>query len=337
MLSGKLRDYFEYLLVFNLLIWLVIVLEVVTYPKFLQHRFGISSDSLIIIGSFLTFLTLIKHYLLSKKFHNRLLINIYRKLVMFSFIISLPANLFLGFIETRNYPNYIFSKVHIIIENIPTLVTYSLINLILVLGINERSARFIKEIIKPSPITKQIKRFNRDSLYWAAIVLALIVYAIGNINHVYPWMISTTISMIGNSGLSYEEKMRKNVGFFYDYINFVKSVTPENAIIAIPPMEHPWESEGNLVYTWAFLYPRKLVQGTKVGLPQVNYDYILIAKGSTLKAGESDYGWPRERVKADKIWYLDETTLSFNNSDNTIFDPTFSQNKDVWGLIKVAK
>jgi hypothetical protein len=140
--------------------------------------------------------------------------------------------------------------------------------------------------------------------------------------------------MLSHAGFSYDDKMRYVWGFYYDYMAFVKSYTPENAKILIPPQQGPWFSEGNGALSRYFLYPRKLYNGNDITVQTDDFDYIMIAWGSWTNYPDSAYGWPKVNINAEKLVY-------FTPGDKSVqvyledYDPKDKKNAGGWGLIKL--
>jgi len=134
---------------------------------------------------------------------------------------------------------------------------------------------------------------------------------------------------------SYDDKMRRVWGFYYDYMKFVRENTAPDSNILIPPHSYHWLSTGNGGLNRYFLYPRKHINGEVDNIPDNGYDYVLIAKGLWYSEGV-DWGWPKVYVKASKIWYIDPQTLKVSELEKD-FDPKDSFNMQAWGLIKVKR
>ena len=128
--------------------------------------------------------------------------------------------------------------------------------------------------------------------------------------------------------------MKVKYGYYYDYINFVKQIVPENSSILLPPQENPWQNEGNQRLSRYFLYPRTIYSAHESNLPE-DISYIVIAWGSpdfSPKNGKS-YGWPKERIEASKIYIYNFDTKSITEySEN--YDPDKFMKPGIYGLIK---
>jgi hypothetical protein len=127
--------------------------------------------------------------------------------------------------------------------------------------------------------------------------------------------------------------MTKAYPGFYPAIMRVKQLTPDDATVLIPPQGNPWEIEGNSAMVAYFLYPRKVHNLDPQSIPSLGDNtYILISKGSWKRSGEVDYGWPKVKVNATKLWEIDQNGHTINAfSDN--YDPQIHTWD--WGLIEV--
>lgn len=112
------------------------------------------------------------------------------------------------------------------------------------------------------------------------------------------------LSEIKNLGyLNYDQKMRFKIGKFYDYTKFVKANTPEDAVIAIPPMSDVWWKTGNGAYIYYFIYPRHPFYAEVDKLPDnPDITYVLLVKGDTLDSDERAK-WPKFKVPTKRIIY----------------------------------
>jgi hypothetical protein len=137
-----------------------------------------------------------------------------------------------------------------------------------------------------------------------------------------------------NKDTKYAYIMQAKYGYYYDYMEFVKTIVPENSSILIPPQINPWQFEGNQRLDRYFLYPRTLYSTGEVNLPG-NYDYILIAWGnSAFPPDKGDlYGWPRFKIKAEDVYIYDINTKTFKVYQGD-YDPEKYLKDGVYGLIK---
>jgi hypothetical protein len=80
-------------------------------------------------------------------------------------------------------------------------------------------------------------------------------------------------------GSSYDEKMRRKWGWYYDFISFIKDNTPEDSNILFPPQNNQYPRIGNLGLNSYFLLPRNLYHGNEKTLQSLRSPvYIVIRK-----------------------------------------------------------
>lgn len=208
-------------------------------------------------------------------------------------------------LETITYPNYIFTKTHI---NLFTLQYF--------IGI----AWFHISILNNSKFVKSL------------LVATLIFIGVDGVGSTLGLAVKGSREIIRNPFASYEAKMTKAYPGFYPAMRAIKTLTPEDSTILIPPQSNPWEIEGNAAMVTYFLYPRKVInldQDTIAELPRNTY--LLIAKGSWERTGIVDYGWPKVPVSAKRIWHID-----VSSNINTAYMKNYDPNLDKWdwGLIE---
>ena len=140
---------------------------------------------------------------------------------------------------------------------------------------------------------------------------------------------------------SYEKKMQERVGpIFYDYVQFIKYNTPEDAAILLPPYPAlPWPQTSNDAYMRYFLYPRTLINGKQfepgLDINKEGIDYILIAWGEgPNESSDLTHGWPKFDVPAARILYLKGEPAKSRN-DYYLYKDHVSTGS--WGLIEVRK
>jgi len=78
---------------------------------------------------------------------------------------------------------------------------------------------------------------------------------------------------------SYDEKMRRKWGWYYDFICFIKENTPEDASILLPPQNSRYPKIGNLSFNGYFLVPRSLHHGNQETLQNLKPPvYVVVCK-----------------------------------------------------------
>jgi hypothetical protein len=175
-------------------------------------------------------------------------------------------------------------------------------------------------------------------LFYGIIILVLGQYAIKDFNIV---KYNRPFFILKNINLSYDKKMEMVVGKVpYDFALFIKSNTPEDSTILIPPQGFPWSQTSNVEYLRYFLYPRNLINGnekdSKVDIRRV--DYVLIDYGET---NISQYGftniWPKFNVNSEYIVYWNPLDGTTRKVDNGKYVYKSDQNTEEWGIIKIKK
>ena len=256
------------------------------------------------------------------------------------FFVFTLGYLFLLGQEISNYRNYVFSKFHIDISLLLRGVLFlGLIEAIKILekiremGILERTSKFIKSRSKS-------QLFSTEKIYAILFLFSSFLVLANNLSGTSKLLLKNSLYIIANPFTTYAEKMRYLVGGkFYDYTQFVKDNTPENATILIPPQGYPWPQTGNRFYLRYFLYPRTLINGEefspKVDLDKGEVDFVLVVWGES-SASQYGYtnGWPKFDVKTTKAIYWKEDGSVIETEQDYNFN---SDNYNDWGLIEVKK
>jgi hypothetical protein len=121
----------------------------------------------------------------------------------------------------------------------------------------------------------------------------------------------------------------------YAFYLFLNQHTPENAVIATPPQVGPWLVTGNAGYGRYYVYPRKMINGSREKPIPDGADYLLVSYYDWTNPENRQFGWPEQKIAAEKIWLFDRETHQVREFDHQDFDPlnpTFGQS---WGLIKI--
>lgn len=261
--------------------------------------------------------------------------------------ITLPVFVFLYYVvivtEAKNYPNYVFSTIHLNIENFSYVVFFNLFNVFLG-QVKEYKKLFFQvdktfkagktfEVGKTFRIKKTINTFWLNKVLISALITLMFFFGATNLLQTGKQLIVENIYIFLNRSSSYDEKMEAKWGLFYKYMKFVRDNTPNDAAIAIPPPVRPWLSEGNSVLVRYFLYPRFLITVENEFITERKPDYYLLAKGLWKAYDDKDYGWPKDFIKAEKILYMDSETNIAREVEKD-YDPSEPKNLQSWGLIK---
>lgn len=232
---------------------------------------------------------------------------------LFSVLVSLLFFV-LSFAEIAHYPNYVFTVTHI-----------NLVSLQFLIGL-----LFLHYFAYKDWLSKPLDRIAKGLLVGILVCIGAdglgrtISFANNNIKYIKIDPFAT-----------YEQKMIKAYPGLYPALKEVVRLTPEDAIILIPPQGNPWEFEGNGAIVTYFIYPRRVKNIGADGIFTSNSEptYALIAKGSwpTL-TNPLGFGWPKVVIPAARIWQFDlanQNTIEYNRD----FNPETDQWD--WGLIEV--
>jgi hypothetical protein len=253
----------------------------------------------------------------------------------------LPAILILYYIfisaESRHYPNYVFSTFHIQPQNFIYTVILSVYIEVLDL-VKKRRNDWLAEKLREYHLFVNLLRSSKLQLIsFAVVIFSLLFYTLQNATAVMNTSLDSFLYIARHLNAGYDDKMRKHWGFYYDYMSFIKNIIGKSSVVIIsPPQEEPWLTSGNAGLDRYFVYPSKVINGFFDALPEIEYEYIMISRGEWPVADESKYKWPRVKIKAEKIWYLDPVTLKVTEFEGD-YDPDDPKNDGAWGLIKVRR
>lgn len=279
---------------------LVSLLESVTYYGFFA-KFTFLPSWLVYLLSLIILLS-IRHHL--SNFPD------IKRLLFVTLIVSSITLIIVTTIEALTYPNFIFSTIHLNLHTFPYFVLLLLSYYI---------------IYTTKPETKLIELFSQ-----LLLVTGISLYLYLNVPKVISGIYSGLTEIINYPAATYDEKMYKRYGDFYYAMKNVVDLTPENAVVAIPPQENPWLTEGNGAMVNYFLYPRKVVHIDQNEV-DIKPTHFLIAKGSWNVEDKNKYGWPKEEVNAHRVWEF------HNDSTYTQYERDYNPTTDTWnwGLIEV--
>ncbi|MEM4326289.1 MAG: hypothetical protein QXU40_03230, partial [Candidatus Pacearchaeota archaeon] len=264
--------------------------------------------------------------------------------------------------EAVHYPNYVFSTFHIQPQNFSNVILLSGFIIFIQFYPLLMKKYFVGEKKIKKYFLEQNYIFTKERIFWPSnralflkdfifkkilsanfvdffvmliIVILIVLYSYQNSMVAIIGALRGTAFILQHIKMSDQEKMRYTWGsLFYDYMNFIKNNTPEDATIVIPPQEGPWLSTGNAGLVRYFLYPRFVINGGYDYLPNKKFDYVLLAKGEWLTDKPYLYGWPKVSLNAEKIIYFNPETFEATESA-TNYDPLDPKHKNSWGIIKV--
>lgn len=235
--------------------------------------------------------------------------------------------------EASNYPNFVFSNFHIIPDNFIYLLFSSLFVLIVGLILEHRELAIVFSRFFYTSKNAKSKTSSVEKAAKQIVIILIAFFMIGNLMKTVREIAKSNVYIVQNINNTYDQKMTASWNDFYRYMIMIKKVTPEDAVIQIPPSVRPWLSEGNSVLVRYFLYPRKLISPDEPATQTLKPQYYFLAKGFW-KADPSEYGWPKEKVYSRKIYYFDLQSGKIASEDKT-YDPLDAKNKNSWGLIEV--
>jgi hypothetical protein len=247
-------------------------------------------------------------------------------------------------VESANFPNYIFSTLHINPDSFFSVLVFSaIISISGLLSKIDLTNFDFNQVNDGSniPRTKNFRLNINDNKFQLIVTMLFVVvfgyFILQNFILTSKRIVKSNIYILVNKNSTYDEKMYESWHFFYKYMKFIVDNTSENSSIAIPPPIRPWLSEGNSVLVRYFLFPRYVVTIEDESGRVINPDYYIISKGIWKATLESEYGWPKEKIEAEEIIYLNEKDFSIKTIKNVVYDPEIAENKYGWGLIKVKK
>lgn len=298
-------------------IFFVLLSEFVMYVGFIKNNIGIEVKFIV----FFSILLAIMFRLITNRFDKKYLDKFFciNNLLLCVFTILFIC---LFIIENVKYPNFVYSQFSLDLFGLTPIIFISYI--LWLIGFWRLS--FCKVNSKLS--------FTEELIFYV-IGVALI----NPLNVTFQDAIKKNIFIAKHLNFNYEQKINEQWGLSYRYLMFVKANTEENSLILIPPQTMIWYATGNAGVVRYFLYPRQ-VHGTgdiydKL-LDPYSYDYILLAWGEWINGKKEEYGWPKEKIVAEKIIYWDDKTNS-SITEYTNYDPNDKKNYKAWGIIKIKK
>lgn len=347
--KNKIRSIFKInYIIFPFLLTLtffISLLESFTYSGYSLHHLFLPFQLLLVLSVFSGILT--RFTPLAGRYETEIQ-SPYKVLFTINKLIILPllaSYLLIMSLELQNYPNYVFSTLHLQ----PNLYFWTSFLSVFLFLINLRLSNkdlLVRRIFIPGNHDLNLETSKKNILLDILLRIAIFVFTLSilanNIFTLLPWILEKSNFMIRHPLATYDEKMRYGLGDFYDYMLFIKTNTPENAIIMYPPMIYPWADVGNGGLIRYFLYPREIVQNmTDVNTeidPQA--DYVMLAWGFENCGDGTDKckGWPRKEITAEKIIYKKSKSTEVEKvTYNVTYNYEDEVNKGAWGLIKIRK
>jgi len=316
--AQKLNLFFFPFLYF--LVFVLIFMESYMYSGFLQEHIFI--DLRLILAIFV-FSGIWAKTSLSKRIVIKQIYSYYQLISSLNKLF-LPAIIFLVFflfsIENANFPGYIYTRV---LHVEPKILFFVFLVGVFVFILDFDNYLII--LFKGARIKKTFLQNPTHLLFLILISWILLSNILKSVSYVY----ARLAFILKNPQLTYEEKMRKGWGRFYDYMMFINENTPPNATIMHPPHDPPWEKVGNGGLVRYFIYPRD----------EVYFFNKISNKGNKPTHMMIAYGWPDFPVKAKKIIYMPRTATESAQIIYEDYSPDDPRNKDkdVLGIIELEE
>jgi hypothetical protein len=214
-------------------------------------------------------------------------------------------------IESMTYNNFVFSQFHINLGGVPNLASIFFIIL--------------------APYYLQ----NKKLLDKIALVI-LGVWAIPNILNTFSYASDKIAFQLRYTNATYDEKMRTNWDGFYDCMKLIKTNTPENSTIFIPPQADVWQMEGNEYLVRYFLYPRNIIhfgniiESKKYPSPK----FAIYSWGYWYTGDRKNGAWPYEKFPTREAIFLDSKD-NINSDKAVTFDKEKMVDKETCGIVNL--
>lgn len=309
----------------------LLLIESVTYPGFILKHLFVNPNIIVMLNVIqISIYTFTKINTVTENKLQNLVFNLtYLLLPVFIIIYIILLSL-----ETKNYPNYIYSTIHLNLDSFfKALILVAIIVFFGVVNAFRNSSNYFKATSKGFN-SKIVKSKKAILILFTLLIVYQLIFSFADTTQV---LLKNNIYILNNLNDDYDKKMFNSWHFFYMYMKFVSENTPLNAKIAIPPPVRPWLSEGNSVLVRYFLYPRYLITVENENGDNTEPEYYLMTKGLWKAYNDEEYGWPRHEIIASEIIYFDPVNYTSQTEKNINFDPNNEKNKYGWGLIKVKK
>jgi hypothetical protein len=292
--------------------YLCLFLETIKYPGFVGNHFIIDVKVYFTVVIFLILFSDTRLKIVT------FVLRVNRLFLLPLFLVYLGFSL----LEGAHYANYVLANFRFHLDSLNLVVLFSLSIFL--------ADRF-KNII---PMVK-----GKLSVVYILLVLLVVNFMIGNAAYISDMAFSRDSYILFHLGSSYDDRMYYQWRIFYQYMLFVKNNTPSDAIIVIPPEQGAWlMGTGEPNFVRAFLYPRKIIQGTLTDLDTKSFGpntFVLIAWGQEeCKPDPGCHGWPRQDIKTSKIIYKDPNSDNvIETKENSVYK--LSDDKYVYGIIEL--
>ncbi len=315
----------------------LILIESATYPGFIRGHLSFDLNTLfvlLIISGILASGT-IKSVGLEDSW-----ISYYKLLIQLAKLL-LPALVVIGYIfisiESSNYPGFVYTKGF---HFDPLYFIY----LFVISGFLLYMDRVNFQNTNISPNLKKISAwdlltYSKNGLIPLTVVTLLSWILFSNVLTALKDIAPRLTPIIKNPLMSRDDKMRHLHHDFYDYMQFVKQYTPEDAIILRMPQQGKWPSLSNDGYDRAFIYPRFTKGGDETNLndPEIKYVFVHRAYGPPI-TDQYIEKWPTFKVPAKRVIYMRDN--NYKNAPIVVegdYDPVVRTYDDLWGIIELKR
>lgn len=331
---SKIKQFLTILNILGLSVFIVhlfIWVEVFSYKGFLLKHFHIGSGPLMLIGIIsIASILVIKIFIRKDIINNQFFVNLLFKLNKTFLGIGMAMYIFLNFYENSNYPNIVFTKFHV---NLNNLITAIIFNSVVVVGnIAYSNIKLMRNKIN---IAKKDKKYGYKNLLGSFLLTTSVIffswYSLKNIANTLIIVLSNIKNTTFTIKATYDEKMSAVWGNEYYFWKYIVDHTPPDATIYVPPQEFPWGTIGNAGLVRYFLYPRRVVNMNWNQVTVPKNSYIVVAWGDWA-IGAEKYGWPKVNIPAKGTWYF----TSDNKAEYVEGDylPIWSNEDRKWGIVE---
>jgi len=225
------------------------------------------------------------------------------KLALVASIATTLIFIYLFYLESFNYDNYVFATLH-----------FNLKRFAIIPGIFWSSWTFLK-------FKKSLK------LIQLALLITFCFVSIPAAINATGMVAAKSHQILLGQDYTFQKSLYKTFGNDYVFINFIKNYlsTEPTTTMIIPPNKLPWRHTGNPQIMNSLLYPIETTNNTKYGYP-----YILI---SSEEDGAAYHLWPDFKVPAKEIIIYNWETGRPDIITGRDWNPDEWQEQKPWGLI----
>jgi|SRR3990172_12778690 len=226
----------------------------------------------------------------------------------------LSLSFYFNYLEAANYPNFVFSQLHIYLPSLRFYASFQVLFLFVA---------FLSFLYYQFPRSKYLKIVSRG-FFRGALILPLVIILYNNFLELPNIIYNETALYKKYISVSPEKRNKlPDLGDYYYKIAFVRSNTEENSVVIHPTQSVAFPDIGNQPLNRYSLFPRKLVTGkleNKFFSENKNYNetiYYIVAKGVDK---DSVIYFPEHLIKAEEIsvLYKDGQIKNFSNVEYSL-------------------